>query len=376
MGKAKEQEQGRANLAEVRQNWKQLVKPYRVRVDQAAAGAHSAELVFEPLECGYGQTLGTALRRVCMSSLRGTAVTSVNFNNALHEFSSLPGVIEDVTHIVLNLKRLDAKLNGKDTETVRLKVTGPCVVTAGQIDAGAHASFLSPDQVICTLSEGAALDCELTLSKGKGYVPASRRAQEESPLGTILIDATYNPVRHFSFAVDSTRVGQFTNYDRLTVKIETDGSLSPQEALCSAACILQDQLSKFVVFPDAAEMLEADTSAGSSEEDSTFSPDLLRRVEELDLSLRAFNCLKKEGVTYVGDLVQRSQEDLLRAPNFGNKSLSEIVSALEQMGLSLGMPLKGWPPASLQDAEQKQSEKGDAVSSTLLGDMDTTGILK
>jgi DNA-directed RNA polymerase subunit alpha len=371
VGKTKEQASDKTDLAAIRQNWKQLVKPYRVRVDQSVADGRSAELVFEPLECGYGQTLGTALRRVVLSSLRGTAVTAVDFNNALHEFSSLPGVIEDVTHIVLNLKRLDVKLSGKDTETVRLRATGPCVVTASQIDAGAHASFLSPDQVICTLSEGASLDCELTLSRGKGYVPASRRAQEESPLGTILIDATYSPVRSFSFAVDSTRVGQFTNYDRLTVKIETDGTLSPQEALCSAACILQDQLSKFVVFPDAADMLESDASTASSEARSNFSPDLLRRVEELDLSLRAFNCLKKEGVTYVGDLVQRSQEDLLRAPNFGSKSLSEIVGALEQMGLSLGMPLKGWPPADLQDVEQKKDDKGD-----VLADIDTTGILK
>lgn len=347
------------HMGDIRQNWQQIIKPYRVFVEQEKDDQRSASIVFDPLERGFGLTLGTALRRVILSSLRGSAITSVRFHNALHEFSALPGVKEDVTRIVLNLKKLDLKLEGKEKALVHLKVAGPRIVTAADIEKTASVTFATPSQEICTLAEGASLDCEMVIEQGKGYVPAQEHSQESAPLGTIFLDALFNPVRHASFTVDRTRVGQMTDYDALTLRIETNGSITPRDAISSAACILQEQFSKFVAFPDDI-ALEPEKKDTTKEDDTSLSPDLLRRIEEVDLPPRAYNCLQKEGVLYVGDLVQRTEASLLAKPNFGTKSLTEVSEFLGQMGLCLGMKLTGWPPENLKkESENEYAEKTD-----------------
>jgi DNA-directed RNA polymerase subunit alpha len=337
----------------LRENWQKLIKPYKVKVDRESDDGRCARMVFEPFEEGFGLTIGTALRRVLLSSLRGAAVTSVRFNNILHEFSSLPGVAEDVTHILLNLKALDVAFEGTGSRTVRVQAEGPRVLTAGMIDGGADVKFLSPEQVICTLGEDARVDFELTIESGKGYSPASERSRENLSLGTILVDAVFNPVKRCAFVVESTRVGQFTNYDRLVLTVETNGSITPENAVGVVAQILQEQLGKFINFKEVEEPFLEEVEAKPV---LSFNPNLLRKVEELDLSLRSSNCLKKENIVYIGDLVSKSESELLRTPNFGRKSLSEINDVLGQMELSLGMSVTGWPPEDIDDALKKAKE--------------------
>jgi len=332
-----------------RQNWQSLIKPHQVELRSGEQKGRRTTLVFEPLEEGFGITLGNALRRVLLSSLRGAAVTSVRFHNALHEFTSLPGVKEDVTHILLNLKSLDIKLNTPGPVTLRIKSEGARRVTAGLIDTGAGIQLLSPDQLICTLGDDAKVDFEVIVEEGKGYSSAVERSQENLPLGTILLDAIFNPVRACMFRVESTRVGQFTNYDKLFLTVETNGSLSPEDAVGAAARILQTQLSKMITFSDE-EDVETEEVMGDK---ITVDPNLLKRVEELDLSLRASNCLKRENIVYIGDLVTKSEVELLGAPNFGRKSLSEISDILSHMGLCLGMSVPGWPPPNMDEMLKK-----------------------
>lgn len=358
-------------MADLDKNWKTLIKPYRIRVVSGSDEGRSASFVFEPLESGFGVTLGTALRRVSLSCLRGAAVTAVKFSNVLHAFSPLPGALEDVADVILNLKALDIALSEKEEATVVLKADKPGLVTAGMIQGDSDVRFLSPDQPICTLAEGGKLDIEIQVKSGKGYGALAQDAEPvELPLGTIAVEANFNPVRSFSFEVENARAGQFTNYDRLLIDMKTDGSISPKDAISAAACILQEQLSRFVSFSCEVDVGAVSKPADSSS-DSGVNPDLLRKVEELELSLRAQNCLNKEGIARVGDLVSRTEEDLLRAPNFGSKSLSEIVDALAQMGLKLGMSLKGWPPASLSSQPPAGSvlkQSGPDISSAVGGE--------
>lgn len=351
----------------LRENWEKLVKPYKVIVNREMDSTRCASLAFEPFEKGVGLTVGTALRRLLLSSLRGASVTSVRFRGALHEFSSLPGVKEDLVDMLLNIKNLDIRYEGSHPKQVRVSAAKSGVLTAGMLDGGGDVDFLSPDQEICTLSEGGKIEFEMTIETGKGYVPVVDRTKENLPLGTVLVDAVFNPIRSCHFRVESTRVGQYTHYDRLILDIETDGSITPEDAVGVSARILQEQLSKFIDFN--ASVGEPVALEEEKEAVLPFNPNLLRRVEELDLSLRSSNCLKKENIVYIGDLVSKSEYELLRTPNFGRKSLSEINDVLGQMGLSLGMAVTGWPPEDIDESLKK-------LKDSLTGSGYTTGVMR
>jgi len=332
----------------IQKNWKELIKPTKLDVQPGADAARTATIVAEPLERGFGLTLGNALRRVLLSSLQGAAVTSVQIDGVLHEFSAIPGVREDVTDIVLNIKSLDLKLSAEGTKRITLKATGPGEVKAGAIDTGADIEIMNPDLVICHLDKGAKLNMELTVENGKGYVAASQNRPEESPIGLIPVDAVFSPVRKVSYKVDNSRVGQVTDHDKLSLEVTTSGVVTPDDAVALAARILQDQLGLFINFdePKAAR-------AEEEEEDLPFNRNLLRKVDELELSVRSANCLKNDNIIYIGDLVQKSETDMLRTPNFGRKSLNEIKEVLGQMSLHLGMEIPYWPPENIEDLAKK-----------------------
>jgi len=304
--------------------------------------------VAEPLERGFGLTMGNALRRVLMSSLQGAAITSVQIDNVLHEFSSVSGVREDVTDIVLNLKGVSLKMDVEGPKRVSISAKGPMVVTAGDISETNGIEVLNRDHVICHLDDGADLYMELTVNTGKGYVSADKNKPEDAPIGLIPIDAIYSPVKKVSYEVQPTREGQVLDYDKLTLKLETDGSLAPDDAVAYAARILQDQLQIFVNFdePEAARGAEA-------ADDLEFNPLLLKKVDELELSVRSANCLKNDNIVYIGDLIQKTEAEMLRTPNFGRKSLNEIKEVLSGMGLHLGMDIVDWPPENIEDLAKK-----------------------
>ena len=324
--------------------WDQLIKPYKMAFELRKGEDRSGTLVVEPLEYGFGVTLGNALRRVLLSSIKGTAITSVRIEGVLLEFSSIPGVTEDVLDILLNLKSLDVDLAEDGPRTYKLHAKGPCVVTASMIEGDALLRILSPNQTICTLGDGVSLSMELSMEKGKGYVPVSARSAITSPvIGEMFLDAHFNPVRHVSYSVENTRVGQSTEYDRLTLNVETNGALTAEEAISRAASILQEQLSRFVSFPlEASEEESAALASAEAAENMAFPPIYFRNVKDLDLGVRCLNCLQNEGITYVGDLIQKKENDLMRTPNFGRKSLRDIHEVLTKFGLSLGMEVPGW----------------------------------
>jgi len=337
--------------AVVQKNWQSLIKPNRLNVDAGADSTRIATVVAEPLERGFGLTLGNALRRVLLSSLQGAAVTSVQIDGVLHEFSSMAGVREDVTDIVLNIKSLALRLHGEGPKRMRLSTEGPCEVTAGMIETGHEIEVMNPDLVICTLDEAAKLSMELTVETGKGYVPASQNRPEDAPIGLIPVDAVFSPVRKVSYRVDNTRVGQVTDYDKLSMSVETNGAVGPEDAVALAARILQDQLQIFINF-------EEPTAPTAEKEPSElpFNKNLLRKVDELELSVRSANCLKNDNIVYIGDLVQKTEAEMLRTPNFGRKSLNEIKEVLAQMGLHLGMEIPNWPPENIEDMAKKLEE--------------------
>ncbi|MGL6044065.1 MAG: DNA-directed RNA polymerase subunit alpha [Sandaracinobacteroides sp.] len=333
-------------------NWQELKKPNALDVK---AGGTSAKKVFvaEPLERGFGLTLGNALRRVLLSSLQGAAVTAIKIDGALHEFSSLPGVREDVTDIVLNVKQIVVKMQGDQVKRLLLSSSGPGEVTAGQIAVTGDIEIANPDLVICTLDEGATFNMELTVSAGKGYVPAAQNRPADAPIGLIPVDALYSPVRQVAYKVEPTRVGQDLDYDKLTLTVETDGSVNCEDAVGYAARILQDQLQLFINFEEpAARPVQAAPIAGITDDaptDVMMNRNLLKKVDELELSVRSANCLKNDNIIYIGDLVQKSEPEMLRTPNFGRKSLNEIKEVLASMGLRLGMDIPGWPPENIED---------------------------
>ena len=310
-----------------------------------------ATVVAEPLERGFGQTLGNALRRVLLSSLQGAAVTAVKIEGALHEFSSLQGVQEDVTDIILNIKQLAIRMPSEGTKRLTLEATGPGEVTAGQIQVTGDIEVANPELVICTLDDGARFSMELTVSTGKGYVPASENRTEDQEIGLIPVDAIYSPVRRVAFQVQPTRVGQRTDYDKLVLTVETDGTVAPDDAVALAARILQDQLQLFINFDEPRE-----AKVQEVQDDLPFNRNLLRKVDELELSVRSANCLKNDNIVYIGDLVQKSEQEMLRTPNFGRKSLNEIKEVLASMGLSLGMNVPGWPPENIEDLARRVEE--------------------
>lgn len=342
-------------------NWQELKKPTALEKKSGGDSRRKATFVAEPLERGFGLTLGNALRRVLLSSLQGAAVTSIKIENVLHEFSSLAGVREDVTDIVLNVKQIALRMQGEGSKRLQLSATGPAEVTAGMINVSGDIEVMNADLVICHLDEGATLNMELTAEAGKGYVPATANRPADAPIGLIPVDALYSPVRQVAYKVENTRVGQELDYDKLTITVETDGTISPDDALAYAARILQDQLQLFVHFDDG--MTVSQPSTGTSmgtmmpaeiETDSNqLNRYLLKKVDELELSVRSANCLKNDNIIYIGDLVQKTEAEMLRTPNFGRKSLNEIKEVLSSMGLRLGMEIPGWPPENIEEMAKK-----------------------
>ena len=325
-------------------NWQSLIKPEKLDVVPGSDLSYSATVIAEPLERGFGMTLGNALRRVLLSSIQGAAVTAIQIDGVLHEFSSVAGMREDVTDIVLNVKQLALRMHAEGPKRMSLVAKGPGEVRASQIQTGHNIEIINPDFVLCTLDEGAQLSMEFIVNLGKGYVPASMNRQENAPLGLIPVDAIYTPVKRVSYKVEPTRVGNVTDYDKLLLTVETNGVVTPEDAIALAARILQDQFRLFINF-DEPEVIQA----SKVEDDLPFNRNLLCRIDELELSVRCANCLKNDNIVYIGDLVQKSEQEMLRTPNFGRKSLNEIKEVLSTMGLSLGMNIPAWPPENIED---------------------------
>ncbi len=332
----------------IHKNWQELIRPTQLDVKAGPDALRTAVAVAEPLERGFGLTLGNALRRVLLSSLQGAAITSVQIDNVLHEFSSVVGVREDVTDIVLNLKGVAIRMEVEGPKRVAINAKGPGVVTAGDIVETNGIEVLNKDHVICHLDEGASVFMELTVETGKGYVPADKNRPEDAPIGLISVDALYSPIKKVSYKVEPTREGQVLDYDKLTLNVETDGSISPEDAIAFAARILKDQLSIFVNFDEPEAATRAD-----EEDDLEFNPLLLKKVDELELSVRSANCLKNDNIVYIGDLIQKTEAEMLRTPNFGRKSLNEIKEVLTTMGLHLGMDIIDWPPDNIEELAKK-----------------------
>src|SRR5215217_6821745 len=347
-------------------NWQEMKKPNAL--EKKIGGGDSrrkASFVAEPLERGFGLTLGNSLRRVLLSSLQGAAVTSIRIEGVLHEFSSLAGVREDITDLVLNVKQIALRMEGDQPRRLALSATGPGEVTAGQIATTGDIEVMNPDLVLCHLDEGATLNMELTAETGKGYVPAASNRPVDAPIGIIPVDALYSPVRQVSYRVENTRVGQELDYDKLTLTVETDGTITPDDAVAYAARILQDQLQLFVHFDDSQiratpAMIGAPSAASpveSQADTNQLNRYLLKKVDELELSVRSANCLKNDNIIYIGDLVQKTEAEMLRTPNFGRKSLNEIKEVLASMGLRLGMDIPGWPPENIEEMAKKLEQE-------------------
>ena len=332
-------------------NWKELIKPSKVDI-QASEDKKFAKITVEPLERGFALTLGNALRRVLLSSIQGTAVTAIQIDGVLHEFSSINGVREDVTDIVLNVKSLSLKLNTNGPKKLVLDAKGPGEITAKMINPNPDIEILNPDQVICNLDENTKIYMELVVNTGKGYVSADKNREKDSPLGLIPIDSVYSPVKRVSYNVSSTREGLSIDYDKLTMEIETNGSVAADDCLAFAARILQDQLSLFINFDEPKEVVAQPTSS-----EPEFNKNLLRRVDELELSVRSMNCLKNDNIIYIGDLVQKTEGEMLRTPNFGRKSLNEIKEVLSGMSLYLGIEIPNWPPENIAELSKKLEDE-------------------
>lgn len=332
----------------IQKNWQELIKPNKPEVKPGRDSQRSGTIIVEPLERGFGVTLGNALRRVLLSSLQGAAINSVQIDGVLHEFSSISGVREDVTDIVLNIKEIALRMHAEGPKRVILKKVGPGVVTAGDIEETADIEVLNPDHVICTLDENAEMRMEFVVDSGKGYVPAERNRPEDAPIGLIPVDSLYSPVKRVSYKIENTREGQILDYDKLTLTVETDGSISPDDALAFSARILQDQLQIFINFEEPTKVEVQETQP-----ELEFNAALLKKVDELELSVRSANCLKNDNIVYIGDLIQKSEGEMLRTPNFGRKSLNEIKEVLAQMGLHLGMEVANWPPENIEDLAKR-----------------------
>ncbi|MEM6849279.1 MAG: DNA-directed RNA polymerase subunit alpha [Pseudomonadota bacterium] len=328
-----------------------MIRPNKLDVVPGYDPRRIGSVVVEPLERGFGLTLGNALRRVLLSSLQGAAVTSVQIDGVLHEFSSMSGVREDVTDIILNIKEIAVRMAGEGPKRMVLRKQGPGPVTAGDIQTVGDVSILNSDHVLCTLDEGADIRMEFSVDTGKGYVPADRNRPEDAAIGLIPVDSLYSPVKRVSYRVENTREGQILDYDKLTMQVETDGSVSPEDAVAYAARILQDQLSIFVNFEEPMKPEVRDEVP-----ELAFNPALLKKVDELELSVRSANCLKNDNIVYIGDLIQKSEAEMLRTPNFGRKSLNEIKEVLAQMGLHLGMDVPNWPPENIEELAKRYED--------------------
>ncbi|WP_342271311.1 DNA-directed RNA polymerase subunit alpha [Candidatus Tisiphia endosymbiont of Parasteatoda lunata] len=337
-------------MLSLNKNWSALIKPSKIVYDSPDKSSNIVKIVVEPLERGFGLTIGNAMRRILLSSLQGAAITSIKILGVVHEFSAIPGVKEDLVDVVLNLKSVVVKMHSSERKIVRLSATGPCVVTAGMIGTGHDVEVLTPNHVICTLAKGAQLEMELVCETGKGYVPAASSVDSELSIGVIPIDALFSPVRKVTYKVDNTRVGQVTDYDKLIMTVETNGSISPEMSIALAARILQDQLQLFITFEEQTEDKQ------DKLEELAFNPALLKKVEELELSVRSQNCLKNENIIYIGDLVIKTEAEMLRTQNFGRKSLNEIKDILSGFGLKFGMDIPGWPPENIQELSKRYED--------------------
>ena len=321
-------------------NWRDLIKPKKLQVEAESLTNTYGKFFAEPFERGFGTTLGNSLRRVLLSSLQGGAIVSVKIKSVLHEFSSIPGVKEDVTDIILNLKGVRLKLHGTEPRYIRIVQKGEGIVRAGDIITDPNVEILNPEHHIATCSKDANLEMEMVVKMGKGYVSADRNRDEKAPVGTIPIDAIFSPIVKVNYTVTNARVGQITDFDKLTLEIVTDGSVKPDDAVAFAAKIMKEQLSIFINFDEEAEERE---EAEPEEERERFNENLYRTVDELELSVRSANCLKNAGIKLIGELVSRSEAEMLKTQNFGRKSLNEIKDILVDMGLTLGMKLENFP---------------------------------
>jgi DNA-directed RNA polymerase subunit alpha len=328
----------------ISRNWRDLIRPKNLLVDRDTLSATYGRFFAEPLERGFGITLGNTLRRVLLSSLQGAAITAVKVEGALHEFTNIPEVVEDVSDIILNLKEVELSMAGWEQKTVRIEVDGPAEVKAKDFKADDSIKILNPDHHIATVGAGGKLRLECVVKKGRGYVSADKNKQAGLSVGFIAIDSLFAPVKKVNYNVTNARVGQMTDYDKLILEVFTDGSVSPEDAVAYAAKIVKDQLTIFVNF-DEEEDLKVEEAAPPTEK---FNENLLRSVDELELSVRAANCLQAANIKYIGDLVQKTEAEMLKTKNFGRKSLKEIKELLADMGLSLGMKLESWPPKELK----------------------------
>ncbi|MCB9645303.1 MAG: DNA-directed RNA polymerase subunit alpha [Deltaproteobacteria bacterium] len=329
---------------DIHRNWRDLIRPKRLVVDRETLTPSYGRFFAEPLERGFGITIGNSLRRVLLSSLQGAAVTSVRIEGALHEFTSIPGITEDVADIILNIKDVLIKMDTFEQKTLRLDKKGPSLVRAADIEVPDGVRILNPDLVVATVGEDGHLKMEMTCRKGRGYVQAEGNKSPNMPIDAIPIDAIFSPVKKVNYHVTNARVGQRTDYDRLALEVWTDASVSPEDAVAFAAKIIKDQLSIFINFEEDQEP----EIIVEPEPQEKFNENLLRTVDELELSVRSANCLANANIKYIGDLVQKTESEMLKTKNFGRKSLKEIKEILAEMGLSLGMKLDNWPPKDLK----------------------------
>jgi DNA-directed RNA polymerase subunit alpha len=335
-------------------NWRELIKPKRLQVDADSLTATYGKFTAEPFERGFGTTMGNALRRVLLSSLQGAAITSIRIKGVLHEFSTVPGMTEDVTDIILNLKGVLIKLHGHESRNIRIVKKGAGVIKAGDIITDSNVEILNPDHYIATCGKEADIEMDMVVAMGKGYGPAERNRDEKAPVGTVPIDALFSPIKKVNFTVSNARVGQVTDYDKLVLEIYTDGSVKPDDALAYAAKIVKEQIQLFINFDEALEPEASDETEGTRQ---PINENLYRRVDELELSVRSANCLKNANIRLIGELVQKSEAEMLKTQNFGRKSLNEIKDILSEMGLTLGLSIDGFPdPEYLKMIEKSEEE--------------------
>ena len=339
----------------ISKNWRELIKPKRVEIDQGSSTNSYGKFTCEPLERGFGITIGNALRRILLSSLQGAAIVSVKFDGVLHEFSTIPGVLEDVTDIILNLKEIKLKIVDDEEAVVHISREGERKVTAGDIETHGLVEILNPDQHIATLNKEAKLNMEMVVKTGKSYVPAERINAKDKVIGVIPMDAIFSPILKVNHVVTSARVGQVTDYDKLTLEVWTDGSVLPEDAVAYSAKIFKEQMTPFINFEEEPEPEEEE----EEEKEEKLNENLFRPVSELELSVRSANCLKNANITLIGELVQKTEPEMLKTKNFGRKSLNEIKAILDEMGLFLGMKLDNFPPAEEQDEGEKKEEGAD-----------------
>ena len=335
----------------LQKNWMELIKPSKMDVNVQNDSNKKGVLIAEPLERGFGLTLGNAIRRVLLSSLQGAAITSVKIKGVVHEFSTIQGVKEDLTDILLNLKSVAVKVHSPGLKKMYIKSSGSGEIRAGNFETDSETEIMNPDQLIMTLDSNADIEIEANIETGKGYVSAEVAEDENKVIGEIKLDAMFSPVIRASYKVENSRVGQVTDYDKLIFEVETNGVITPDDAIALASRILQDQLQPFINF-DEPEIQNEQSSA----EKLSFNSNLLKKVEELELSVRSANCLKNDNIIYIGDLVQKSESEMLRTPNFGRKSLNEIKEVLQQMELNLGMSVPDWPPENIDDLAKKYED--------------------